>query len=228
MLKASDELRLCADAHEQEVIVKDSYRIKSLLERDPNIEYVVDIGANIGAFSTHIHRLIPNARIISCEPEPSMMAFIKQNTDNKLIYVEKAVIGDPTIKEVVFNICKWQGNHHVDGRFNWDAYAPVGSEKIKSITVGATTLQQIVDENKFPRIDLLKVDTEGSEPEILQGIKPWLKNIKHILGEWHSQKDLTAVKETLKDTHNVTIEDGFFVEPATGLKANGNFYAELK
>jgi FkbM family methyltransferase len=228
MLKASEELRLCANAHEEEVIVKDSYRLKPLILKDPNIQYVVDIGGNIGAFSTHVQRLLPLAKVIVCEPEPSMMHYIKENTDNKLIYVEKAVIGDPTVKEVTFNICKWQGNHHVDGRFNWDAYKPVGSEKLRSIAVGATTLQQIVDENSFPRIDLLKIDTEGSEPEILQGIKPWLKNIRHIIGEWHSQKDLAIIKEVLKDTHNTTFEDGFFTEPATGLKANGNFYAELK
>lgn len=226
MLQANDALRLCADAHEQEVITNDSYKIKPLLARDPNIEYVVDIGGNIGAFSRHIQVLLPHAKIIFCEPEQDLMDYAKLNTENKLIYVQAAVVGDPTVDQVQFNICKWQGNHHVDGTFNWDAYAPVGSEKLSTITVLATTLLKIVDENKFPRIDLLKVDTEGSEPAILEGIKPWLKNIRHIVGEWHSQSDLARIKETLADTHNATFTDGAFKE-SSGLIANGEFIADL-
>lgn len=226
-LKYSPELQLTADAHEEEVINKDSYGIKALLERDKDIKYVVDIGANIGAFSVHIQRLSPEAKIITCEPEESMMHFIKENTDNKLIYVQAAVNGNPLIKEVKFNICKWQGNHHVDGVFNWDAYRPVGSELIKTITVPAITLMELIVDNNFPRVDLLKIDTEGSEPDILEGIKPWLKNIRHIVGEWHSQKDLALIKEILKDTHDCTFTEGAFKEPS-GLIANGGIVADLK
>lgn len=228
MLKASPELRICADAHEEEVITKDSYGIKGILEKDPNIEYIVDIGANVGAFSTHMQRLIPNAKIISCEPESSMMACVKDNTDNKLIYVEKAIIGDPNIKEIKFNICKWQGNHHVVGTFDMAIYTSAGSVILNEITVPAITLMKVVTDNNFPRIDLLKIDTEGSEPMILTSIKPWLKNIKYIIGEWHSQKDLAIIKDVLKDTHNTIFSDGFFKEPATGLPANGNILAVLK
>lgn len=237
MLKANDELRLCADAHEEEVITKDSYGIKALIEKYPNIEYVVDIGGNIGAFSVLIQRVLPNAKVIVCEPEPMMMSFIKENTQNKLIYVGKAVVGDPTVSEVKFNICKWQGNHHVDGTFNIDAYYPVGSRILSTIVVPAITLAEVIKQNGFPRIDLLKIDTEGSEPAILESIKPWIKNIKYILGEWHSQKDLAIIKEVLKDTHDTTFVDGFFKEPETpsnvtagvvGLPANGNIISILK
>lgn len=227
MLKANEELRLCADAHEEEVITKDSYGIKSLLEKHTDIEYIVDIGANIGAFSVHLQRLLPNAKIIACEPEPMMMGYIKENTDNKLIYVEKAVVGDQKLKEVEFSICKWQGNHHVKGKFDMETYSKVGSEILRTIVVPAITLQQIVDENNFPRIDLLKIDTEGSEPDILQSIRTWVKNIKYIIGEWHSQKDLALIEDALKYTHDVVLTNGAFVD-GNGAVANGGFTAELK
>ncbi len=229
MLKASQELRVCADAHEEEVITKDSYSLKALLERDKDIKYIVDIGANIGAFSVFCQRLFPDAKIISCEPEPSMMGFIKENTDNKLIYVEKAIVGNDNKDEVKFNICKWQGNHHIDGVFNKDVYCKpeVGSEILSSITVKCISLVNLMVAENFPRIDLLKIDTEGAEPEILESAKSWLKNIKHIMLEWHSQKDLVRIKEALKETHNLTFVDGYFKE-ADGTPANGNIVAELK
>jgi hypothetical protein len=103
----------------------------------------------------------------------------------------------------------------------------VGSEILYDIPVPSTTLQQIVDENNFPRIDLLKIDTEGSEPEILEGIKPWLKNVRHIVAEWHSQSDLARIKTALEDTHTVVSTDGFFHEQ-NGDIANGNLFAEPK
>lgn len=227
MLQANEELRVCADAHENEVIGNDSYGLKPLLDRDPNIEYVVDIGANVGAFSHFVQSLLPHAKIIACEPESIMMEYVKLNTDNKINYVEKAIIGDPAIKAVPFIICKWQGNHHVDGRFNWPAYAPVGSEKVSERMVPATTLPEVLGQFHFPRIDLLKIDTEGSEPEILKSMRYTLKHVRHIVGEWHSQKDLEAIKEILAETHNTTYKDGAFKEPS-GLIANGEFVADLK
>ena len=230
MLKANAELRVCADAHEEEVINKDSYGLKALVEKDKDIKYIIDIGANVGAFSAFAQRLFPNAKIIACEPEPMMMSFVKENTDNKILYFEGAVVGDPSLKEVKFNICKWQGNHHIDDVFNKEVYCKpeVGSEILSSITVPAATLNEIVINNIFPKIDLLKIDTEGAEPQILESIrKESLKKIRHILLEWHSQKDLARIKEVLKDTHNCKFIDGYFKE-ADGTAANGNIIAELK
>lgn len=229
MLKHNEELALCAQAHEDEVIIKDSYNVKVLAEHDPNIEYIVDIGGNLGASSVQFSTYFPNAKIIVCEAESMLMSYAKENTDNKLIYVEKAIVGDSNIKEVTFNICKWQGNHHVAGKFDMEIYGvpEVGSEILGQRTVPATTLQDVVLENDFPRIDLLKIDTEGSEGEILQSFKANLSKVKHIIGEFHSQKDLVLIKEALEKTHDVMYIDGAFKQP-DGQVANGGFFAELK
>jgi FkbM family methyltransferase len=229
MLKHNEELALCAQAHYDEVIVNDSYKVKELAERDPNIEYIVDIGGNLGASGLQFHTFFPNAKIILCEPEDMLMSYAKENTNNELIYVEKAVIGDPRIKEVTFNICKWQGNHHVAGKFDMSIYGipEVGSEIIGQRIVPAITLTQIIHDNNFPRIDLLKIDTEGSEGDILQGFAINLAGVKHIIGEFHSQKDLALIKSALEETHEVTYVDGAFKQP-DGQVANGGFFAELR
>jgi len=202
MLKASDELRLCADAHETAVITEDEYRIEELYGLDKDIEYIADLGANIGSASAQFQKFFPNAKILVCEPEPELMKYTKLNTDNKLIYVEEAIIGDDR-KEVTFNICKWQGNHHVDGNFRWDLFAPMGSKKIGEIKVKASTLKDIMDRYEFPRIDLIKLDTEGMEGQILRAFKPYMDKIKHIRGEWHGDVDREIIREALKDTHEI-------------------------
>jgi FkbM family methyltransferase len=219
MLQASDELRECADAHEEAVIVQDEYQIKDLYAQDRDIEYIVDIGANLGTAAFKFQTFYPKAKILVCEPEPELMKYAKLNTNNKLTYVEKAVIGDDR-KEVTFNVCKWAGNGHVDGHFRWDLFAPMGSKKIGEIKVPACTLKDLVDEYNFPRIDLLKIDTEGMESEILKAYKPYLKNVKYIRGEWHGDEEKSLIREILQDTHDILLE--------SAQDTHGGIFAELK
>lgn len=218
-IERSEELELCASGHYDAVIDEDEYKIQELFDADKEIEYIVDLGANLGTASMHIQNFFPNAKILVCEPHPDLMHYAKLNTDNKLTYIEEAIIGDDR-KEVTFNICRWAGNGHVDGNFRWDLFEPMGSEKVREITVKASTLKDIMDKNNFPRIDLLKVDTEGMEGQILTAFKPFMHLVKHVRGEWHGDLEIPIIKDALKDTHNVFID--------RRLKTHGDVFAVRK
>lgn len=204
-LNYSDALRECAEGHYDAVIRDDEYRIKELSEGDREIEYIVDIGANLGTASMMLQKHFPNAQILVCEPHPELMKYAKINTENKLIYIEEAIIGDDR-KEVTFNVCHWAGNGHVSGNFRWDLFEPMGSRLDHQITVPASTLKEIMDRHNFPRIDLLKIDTEGMEGQILQAFKPHMSLVKHFRGEWHGDKEIVLIKEALKDTHDIYVD----------------------
>lgn len=201
----SPELKECVDGHYEAVVVHDEYKIAELAEKDKDIKYIVDLGANVGMASMHFQSFFPDAKILTCEPEPECMKYTKLNTENKLTYIEEAIIGDDR-KEVTFNVCKWAGNGHVDGNFRWDLFEPMGSMKVAEIKVPASTLKDIIDRNEFPKIDLLKIDTEGMEGQILTKFKPYLSVVKHFRGEWHGDKDREIMKEALKDTHEIFID----------------------
>lgn len=218
-MESSPELKECLDAHWEAVVRNDEYQIKELYAHTRDIEYIVDLGANLGAAAFKFQTFYPKAKILVCEPEPELMKYAKLNTGNKLTYVEKAVIGDDR-KEVTFNVCKWAGNGHVDGNFRWDLFAPMGSKKIAEIKVPACTLKDLVDEYNFPRIDLLKIDTEGMESQILKAYKPYLKNVKYIRGEWHGDVEKSLIREILQDTHNVLLE--------SEQETHGGIFAELR
>ena len=219
MMQHSLKLEECARAHEEAVITNDEYKIKELFESDKDIKYIVDVGANLGCASFKFNVFYPEAKILVCEPEPELMKYAKLNTGNKLIYIQKAIIGSDE-KEVKFNICHWAGNGHVDGHFRWDLFAPMGSRKVGEIIVEATTLKEIIDENNFPRIDLLKIDVEGLEGEILQSFKPYMKIVKHFRGEWHGDADIPLIEDALKDTHNIIFDRKY--------TTHGDIFAELK
>ncbi|MDD4988440.1 MAG: FkbM family methyltransferase [Candidatus Izemoplasmatales bacterium] len=211
------ELKTCVEAHEEAVVTQDEYRIKELFRTEKDLQFIVDCGANIGAASFKFQTFYPNSKILVCEPEPECMKLAKLNTGNKLTYVEKAIIGDNR-KEVQFNVCKWAGNGHVDGHFRWDLFAPMGSKKVAEITVPACTLNDLMKEYDFPRIDLLKVDTEGMESEILKTVD--LKKVKYIRGEWHGDVEKSLIREILSDTHDVLLESDF--------ETHGGIFADLK
>ncbi len=201
----SPELQECVEGHYTAVIEEDEYKVAELAEQDKDIKYIVDLGANVGMASRQFQTYFPEAKILTCEPEPECMKYTKLNTDNKLIYVEEAIIGDDR-KEVTFNVCKWAGNGHVDGNFRWDLFEPMGSKLDHKITVPASTLKEIIDRYEFPQIDLLKIDTEGMEGQILTAFKPYMNLIKHFRGEWHGDVDRKIIKKALQDTHDIYID----------------------
>ena len=209
MLQASPELRVCADAHEQAVIKDDEYGIRGIQRGDPNVEYVVDIGGNVGCFTIQILNFFPTAKVLLCEPDTENMKYAMLNTGGRATYVQKAIVGDPDVTEVKFNICGWGGNHHVDGHFRWDLFAPMGSRLVSSVQCPATTLKKVIDENGFPRIDILKIDCEGLEGIILQGFKPWMHLVNHFRGEWHGQEDIPLIQDALGATHGVIFDRRF-------------------
>lgn len=222
MQPTEGELQECARAHEEAVITRDEYKIKDLFEKDKDIQYIVDIGANVGCASVQFQTFYPNAKILVCEPEPTLMKWSKVNTGDKLTYIERAIVGKKYegVKEVKFNQCHWGGNGHVDGNFRWDLFAPMGSRKVSEIMVPAISLKDLMDEFKFPRIDLLKIDCEGLEGDILQGFKPYMHLVKHFRGEWHGDLDIPLIEDALKDTHNVFFDRTF--------STHGDIFADLK
>ena len=215
----NDKLELTTKAHYTAVVEEDEYKVKELFEADKDIKYIVDIGANIGTASYQFHKYFPEAKILVCEPEPELLEYARKNTKNELTYVPDAIIGDDR-KEVTFNLCKWEGNGHVDGNFRWDLFEPMGSMKVGEIKVPASTLKEIMERYEFPKIDLLKIDTEGMEGQILTKFKPYLSCVKHFRGEWHGDVDREEMREALKDTHDIYIN--------RKLSTHGDFFATLK
>jgi hypothetical protein len=77
-------------------------------------------------------------------------------------------------------------------------------------TVRSRTLSAVIDEEGVPAIDLLKIDTEGDELAVLQGISQvHYPIIRQIAAELHSEADLTGAKALLTSTgYDVFSETG--------------------
>lgn len=144
--------------------------LESLLEGSSTM---VDVGANIGWHTLVAARVA--RRVWAFEPEPSNVALLRRNVElNRLgnvTVVPKAVADHAGTIDLWLS--ETSAGHHSTSHV-------VGRRKLQ---VPSTTL-----DTEFPveTIDVLKIDTEGAEPQVLAGAEALIasRRIKNIVLEW--------------------------------------------
>jgi FkbM family methyltransferase len=165
---------------------------------------VVDLGANIGAFTIDCAVRYPTVRIHAYEPDPETFEVLRRNiTTNNL--TDRVVLWNEAVAGGQKTMTLWRG----DGSMVASAH-PAGDRPGEGITVPCVTLQ-IVLERCGGSIALLKLDVEGSEAEILEAAGPVLAGVEAIVAEYHPQlvpDVVPRLERALKNEFNVQISTG--------------------
>jgi FkbM family methyltransferase len=155
-----------------EIFQKKVYGSLDDLPKNPTI---LDIGAYVGTFSLYAARLRPDARIYAFEPERSNFLALEQNVRangiTNVVPINKAV-GAKTEARTLFVRGAGYGTNSLFQKLN---------SASASVTVECVSLADFFTENGIERCDLLKLDCEGSEPEIYATLPP---QVKRVLVEW--------------------------------------------
>lgn len=148
---------------------------------------VLDVGANIGAFSIYAARRAPRARILALEPFPETRSKLEQNLE--MNGLESRVIPRPVGLAAVDSKRRMSGAGPSQSRGLLDANAVEGVE-VETLSL-ATLLSEVSDD-----VDLLKVDIEGGEHEAFRDVAAeTVKRVKRISLEYHpngEKEDLFA------------------------------------
>lgn len=127
---------------------------------------VFDIGANAGEFAHLCARY--GARVYCFEPDPQVYACLLRNI---------AALPNASAHDVVI----WKEDGEVDFGLAPDrADSSVFVNDAPSIKKPARTIASFCRESNLPRIDFIKCDAEGAEPEVLEGIGEFFPNIGAI------------------------------------------------
>ncbi len=132
---------------------------------------VVDVGANIGAFSLYQAMVQHAELVVAFEPSPQVFPRLAKNIEInglKNVRVVNAAVGD---KQGVLSFS--EGRMSVNCRVN-----EFGALKVPCVTLDAEL-------SDMPRIDILKIDTEGYETHVLRGASETLKKTQRIALELH-------------------------------------------
>jgi FkbM family methyltransferase len=158
----------------EDIFLKFEYHFKHL--QTP--ETIMDAGANIGLAVVFFKRKFPNAKVIAIEPESSNFELLKKNTEmyKDVILVKKGLWHQSTWLDIVDA-----------GLGNW-GFIVKETNNPTSNSVEATSINDLLHENQWNNIDLLKVDIESSEVELLQhNYENWIPKTKTLLIELHDR-----------------------------------------
>ena len=157
---------------------------------------VIDIGANCGYFSLYAATKNKTGKIYAFEPVAENFKILKKNVENNqiknIVLINKAVSNKTGESKIFINEdCDWSHStfKNIAGSKK--------NEKIKTIS-----FKDFIKNNKIVHINFLKIDCEGSEYEIIYGIKDFLKNIDKISGEIHyidEERNVMKFKKFLEE-----------------------------
>lgn len=123
---------------------------------------VIDIGANVGYFSLFMFSKYPQARVYSYEPMPFNYSQLKTYQDHYTQFAwqtEQKAVADHRDGITLFSST-------LDG-FSTMASVFTADQKGEKIEVETLTLEDVFNKYKLDRLDLIKLDCEGSEYSIL-------------------------------------------------------------
>jgi FkbM family methyltransferase len=127
----------------------------------------LDIGANTGIFALYAAMDDPLRRVHAFEPLPEVAECIRRaavlNGLNNL-WVEPAAVGDRNGEATLYV------PERADTSFPTDTSTRPGfRENTRTIVAPAVTLDSFVADRRLEGVDLIKVDTESTEPLVLAG-----------------------------------------------------------
>lgn len=154
---------------------------------------VVDIGANIGCFS--VLAASHGAKVFAVEPEPNNLELLKENI--KINNFEKQ------INIVEYGISNFTGTAIIN---DGGGGASIKDDVSDGSFINIITLDELFSMYKIKKVDVLKIDVEGSELEIIIGAsRENLQKCQYVAVEFdiRSGYALGDMVKKLSETHHV-------------------------
>lgn len=146
-----------------------------------DVATLLDVGANKGQFSIMARNMYPEARIEAFEPAPAASGIYRS-----------VFAGDPrvTLHQVAVSDNEGMVDFFMADREDSSSLLPIGDGETAAygvsgasvIQVRSTILDHVIDMNTLTAPVLMKIDVQGGELKVLQGIQR-LEMIDHIYVE---------------------------------------------
>ena len=150
-----------------------SLQLWQLLSKDSNT--ILDIGANTGIYGLVAQALNPSAKVFCFEPLPAVYNLLVKNIHKNSFLIRSEMLA----------LSNYSGSAKI--------YLNKGESFAYSVTVNkntlnhnnfdeleiqTSTLSEYIFKHKINHIDLMKIDVEGHEIEVLEGMKDFLTSFK--------------------------------------------------
>lgn len=164
------------------IFLDDDYGLTEF--RKNKISKIIDIGANVGFFSIASRFFFPDSEIHAYEPNLDLKSYLAHNFSQLNIELRTQAVGNKS------------------GSVKLDLMGESNQTRVKESSSGSTemvSLDSVVKE-VGGKIDLLKMDCEGSEWDILEDPES-LRQVDNVTLEYHlwaNQEDHDYAKDLVK------------------------------
>jgi len=192
-MKCKDGVFICGDKSIH--IVSDDYEKKIRKFFDLEEGVFIDIGANLGKYTVMMARKLKNnGTVVSIEPEPHTIGLLKQNVIlNKLgnvLVVGKACSSKDGKETLYLEDTIYSGGLHSLNKYG---------HHVNKIKIDVEKLDSIISRMKVKKVGLIKIDTEGTELDVLKGAQKILKySHPKIICECQEEESEREVRNLLK------------------------------
>lgn len=154
---------------------------------------VLDVGANIGRYSSEVLAINPKLQLHAFEPHPRNYQQLVNNITHPDFHAINAAVGNEAGSLFLYDYEEDDGSTHAS------LYRQVIEEIHQSRAIGhqveVIMLDSYLTDQGIYDIDLLKIDTEGNEFAVLQGLQQFIINgrIKAIHFEFNEMNIISRV-----------------------------------
>ncbi len=173
-------------------VEKQPYAVVGLSEQDPYLNGVagqfepkfqrfcsmmppdavaMDIGANIGVTSIILGHHLPKGRVFALEPGKTIFGLLERNLKSNGLDNVTPLNNAVSNQTQTLRFIEQSAYGHVNGA------CPADEEG----SVKAYALDDLIDELKLDRLDFIKVDVEGFEPEFFEGARRTIARFNPVI-----------------------------------------------
>ena len=156
---------------------------------------IVDAGGYIGTSALYFAKAFPKATVVVLEPSAENLEILRQNVAGveRIVVIEKALSATAAVVPLIDT-----------GTGEWGysiaADAARSGHNLLGQSVETTTLREVLAVTHAQRIDLLKLDIEGSERELLAEGPSALAAVDALVCELHERISHGATRATMVAT----------------------------
>ena len=137
---------------------------------------IVDVGANTGIYALIAKTLQPKAQVFAFEPVKRVFekleANLKLNNYQDIVAVEKA-LSNADGEAIIYDQAE------TDHTYSVTVGKDLTTAETQSIetTIDIIRLDTFIEQHQLEKVDLIKIDVETHEPEVLEGMGKYLKQM---------------------------------------------------
>lgn len=169
-----------------------------------NPQVIFDVGANIGITAVYFALTYPHAQIYCFEPLPQNLELLRTNTQP----------WSDRVHVIPYGLSDKNGrfDYHMSDNpasFGGGGFNRIGHDPARKLVLPTASVPQALAGLNVDRVDVFKIDTEGSEWAILRSIPDHIRaSAQAYIGELHGIGDWFCC-HILDPTHTVGVQKRF-------------------